>query len=149
VTTLRTRFPSAYESVAKARRAVGTFAHDCGFSAPEVSDIVLAVGEACSNAVEHGHTPGGFLTISCSFEAGVLSIEIADGGAGFDERAAIDTGDWVGRGRGIRIMRALMDAISHRSTPSGTTVVMEKRLLTGRGAEARSESVGCDPGGAR
>ena len=151
LTTFRTEFPSSYASVAQARRVVGSFAQTCGFSPPEISDIVLAVGEACSNAVEHGHSPNGRLGIQASFDDGVLHIEIADEGPGIDGRAArveVESEKYIGRGRGIPIMRALMDAVVYKTGESGTTVLLDKRLSAGCTSESCGEALGvdaCDP----
>jgi serine/threonine-protein kinase RsbW len=150
VKTFSARFPSAYESVAQARRAVGGFAKTCGFSAQEISDIVLAVGEACNNAVEHGHVERGEFVISCTFEAALLRTEICDNGQGFEEflpAPGADPSDCVGRGRGIPIMRALMDGVAYRRVSSGMTVVLEKVLLTRGVEEALGETRGLDAGG--
>jgi anti-sigma regulatory factor (Ser/Thr protein kinase) len=143
------RFPSAFESAAKARRAVGVFAASCGFGASEISDIVLATGEACNNAVEHGHVENGEFVVDCLFEAGALHMEIADTGRGFDEKATLggtDPSEYVGRGRGFTIMRALMDSVACRRLASGTTVVLEKNLLAGGLAKAIGELGSVDTG---
>ncbi len=150
--TFRTELPSAYASVAQARRAVGNFAQTCGFPAAEVADIVLAVGEACSNAVEHGHAPDGRLTVCARFDGLALSIEITDQGPGIAHAAATnETGPHVsfGRGRGIPIMRALMDGVIYKTSAGGTTVCLEKRLSARDGRETVGESSGVDAGGAR
>ncbi len=145
----RERFPSAFESVAKARRAVGVFAASCGYGAAEISDIVLSIGEACNNAVEHGHVERGEFTVDCVFERGMLRTEIIDSGRGFDETATpigADPNEYIGRGRGFTIMRALMDSVSCRRAPSGMTVVLEKCLLAGGIAKASGELRGLDAG---
>jgi serine/threonine-protein kinase RsbW len=132
IIAFRASFPSTFESVSDARRAVGAFACDCGFSDADVSDIVLAVGEACNNAAEHGHVESGCFTVVCVFDSGVFVIEIGDRGPGFGvnaDRWALETPDSaMRRGRGIQIMRALMDRVEFRSDGTGTKAVMEKRL---------------------
>ena len=143
------RYPSSFESVAVARRAVGLFARSRGFAPPDVSDIVLAVGEACSNAVEHGHTGKQYVDVRCEFEGDVLRIEIGDRGGGFDERRAMTAAipaEFLGRGRGIPIMRAVMDGVRYRITPAGTTVFLEKRLVARDRAEAFEEERWPDAG---
>ena len=149
LTSFQMHFPSAFDSVRKARRALGSFAQACGFSSADVSDVVLAVGEACSNAVEHGHNAGGRLSVRGAFEDGILRIEIVDDGAGLDETrtpAQIPSPAGTGRGRGIPIMRAVMDAVSYQSGPAGTTVFLEKRLSARGVGEAGGESLGVDAG---
>jgi serine/threonine-protein kinase RsbW len=150
VTNFRAAYPSAYRSVAEARRAVGVFAKSCGFAMPDISDIVLAVGEACSNAVEHGHVERARFVVTCDFADPVLRIEVRDTGAGFGTETPLGCGalsEFVGRGRGIQIMRALMDAVTYRCNGSGTTAVLEKRLSACGVEKASGESYGIDSRG--
>jgi len=149
VTTFRATYPSAFDSVAVARRAVGLFAQSRGFSTAEISDIVLAVGEACSNAVEHGHMLKGHIVVRCTFEGDKLTVEIGDGGRGFDEARALNSAipaEFLGRGRGIPIMRAVMDNVRYEITKSGTTVFLEKRLVPRDRSEALQEATWFDAG---
>ena len=89
--------------------------------------------------------------VRAAFQDGVLQIQITDEGRGVDETetrgdAVLDA--VIGRGRGIVIMRALMDAVRHASGPSGTTVFLEKRLSARGAGEALDETLGVDSGGA-
>ena len=123
-------YPSAYRSVAQARHAVADFALDCGFDLADVGDIALAVGEACNNAVEHGHRESGAILINCTFDGVVLRVDISDQGRGFDaahlaEASGSSRGD---RGLGIFLMKRLMDNVEYDSTATGTVV----RLLARR-----------------
>jgi len=121
-------YPSAYNSVAQARHAVADFALDCGFDLSEVCDIALAVGEACNNAVEHGHAEQGSILVRCSFDGVDLSVEIADQGHGFDTRKLGETASPRGdRGLGIFLMRTLMDRVDYESTNRGTVVRLSTR----------------------
>jgi len=47
------RIPRSCEFVRVARKTAGALAHQLRFTLPDVQDIELAVGEACTNAVEH------------------------------------------------------------------------------------------------
>jgi anti-sigma regulatory factor (Ser/Thr protein kinase) len=142
VTTFRALYASRYESVAEARRAVAQFADRCGFDRSDISDIILAVGEACNNAAEHGHVDRGHFTVGCAFEDDLLKTEVKDGGGGFQPEAGVETPSpvqWLGRGRGIPIMRALMDRVTFRVTARGTTVILEKRKLASSAGETLGE----------
>ena len=124
------RYPSSYRSVAQARHAVADFALDCGFDLAEVCDIALAVGEACNNAVEHGHVNDGSILLHCAFDGVSLNVEVADQGRGFDsdhlaEAAGSSRGD---RGLGIFLMRTLMDRVEYESKDCGTVVRLTTRL---------------------
>ena len=86
-------------------------------------EVLLAVGEACNNAVEHAY----------SDDLGTVSVRVDEDGETL--RATIrDRGHWRDptvsdeRGRGIEIMRALMDVADVRRTPTGTEALLERRL---------------------
>jgi anti-sigma regulatory factor (Ser/Thr protein kinase) len=147
--TFHVTLPSTFESVAEARRVVAAFVRGRGFTPLDVSDVILAVGEACNNAVEHGHVPGGAISIDCVHRQGVLTIAVSDAGPGFSpaDRGAPTDGSmaFVGRGRGIAIMRALMDRVTFGQNDRGTRVVLEKRepapaLSAGRRSPAARRS---------
>jgi anti-sigma regulatory factor (Ser/Thr protein kinase) len=121
------RFPSAYESVGKARRAVIAFAREW-FAGDDLSDIESAVGEALANCAEHGHVSGTQIDIRCCCDGGELTIEIADAGKGFERWNACEFVRPLmsaPRGYGTFIMRRLMDEIEY--TDRGTRVRLLKR----------------------
>ena len=88
--------------------------------------------------------------MTCMFENDVLRTEIRDNGRGFVDlglNADDDPSDCVGRGRGIKIMRALMDSVHYACASTGTIAVLEKRLLARGGDETGGELRGLDAGG--
>jgi anti-sigma regulatory factor (Ser/Thr protein kinase) len=89
-------------------------------------DIVLAVSEASTNAVVHTSTVE--ITVRWSKRGDVVFVRISDQGV-FRESAGSPELDGIG-GRGIPLMRALMDDVTlHPGTERhpGTVVCMEKR----------------------
>ena len=74
----RRQYRSNFAAVPKARRDVTAFARTCGLLPSDVSDIALAVGEACNNAAEHGHVASGSFEVSCAYENGELTVEVTD-----------------------------------------------------------------------
>lgn len=172
LSSFNANFPSTYSAVASARQRVAAFAADsCALGATDVADIVLAVGEACNNAAEHGHVPGGMIGVRCTFNGRTFRAEVSDNGSGFAVGLTQPELDGFvvprGRGRGIPIMRALMDHVTFARTDSRTTVVLEKRvavsntriasphstrpqeLLAGDAAKARGEFGRLHPRGRR
>ncbi|HLJ85068.1 MAG TPA: ATP-binding protein [Candidatus Eremiobacteraceae bacterium] len=125
------QFPSAPSAVRAARRAARAFARRSGFGQWDVSDIVLAVGEACNNAVEHGHVTGGQFTMRCHCDdGGDVAFEIEDRGGGFElgtKGGAIAPSERGVRGLGIFLMRCLMDDVHYDATEFGTIVRLVKR----------------------
>jgi serine phosphatase RsbU (regulator of sigma subunit)/anti-sigma regulatory factor (Ser/Thr protein kinase) len=88
-----------------------------------VEEVLLAVGEACNNAVEHAYgRDRGAVWIHVDEDGSVLRATIRDEGRWNDSESGED------RGRGVSIMHALMDTADIRETPGGTEVVLELRL---------------------
>lgn len=94
----------------------------------DVDDVVLAVDEAVSNAVEHGHgddhAAGRSSPITVTARVAgddMVQIEVRDHGSW---RVPTPNSD---RGRGIGIMRSIMDEVDVRSSATGTVVVMRRR----------------------
>jgi anti-sigma regulatory factor (Ser/Thr protein kinase) len=105
------------------RRAVAQLAARSGFAA-RADDLVLALDEILANAQEHGRPP-------ISVEAwgnGRLVVEVQDSGPGFDYVDVCSTHPpepFGRRGRGLWIVRQLVDLVRVESSPSGTHVRME------------------------
>jgi serine/threonine-protein kinase RsbW len=119
-----------------ARHAVMEFvAPYCANEVEEV-DIFLALQEALANAVQHGCGNDSSKTIDCSvvIEPAVFVITIRDPGPGFDVEAVDCGGDAAmnlnTHGRGICLMRSLMDEVIYRR--GGAEVELRKgRILPG------------------
>ena len=111
-------------------------AEDGGFRSAVIDDLVLAVSEACANAIVHTNTPS--LDVGCSLSSELLSIEVKDEGI-FRRRVAMPELD--GHGRGIPLMAALVDELTIKEgTPErpGTLV----RLIKYRTDSAAPARVG-------
>jgi anti-sigma regulatory factor (Ser/Thr protein kinase) len=102
--------------------------------AEEVADaILLATGEAVTNAVVHGSwgQQDSVMVVRWSVAAGTFSFSVQDRGPGFDSsRAAMSrrAHPSQNRGRGLYIMHALMDRVVVDSGLSGTRIMLEKAL---------------------
>jgi anti-sigma regulatory factor (Ser/Thr protein kinase) len=94
----------------------------------EIEEISLACSEACANAIEHAYAPG-----PAALE---VRATIAP-----DNEAVIcvrDFGSWraprgTHRGRGMLLMKGLMDSVHVDAGDKGTTVRLVRRLA---GAQA-------------
>ena len=102
--------------------------------AAEADDAIeIALLEALSNAVIHGNheNPEKQVSVSCRCSMdGEVSITIRDQGDGFDSQALNDPTNPQNRllthGRGVYLMRALMDEVSFEE--GGSVVRMRKRV---------------------
>ncbi|MBV8162806.1 MAG: ATP-binding protein [Candidatus Eremiobacteraeota bacterium] len=123
-------FPSHASSVAKAREFVRGYLTAWELSAGDISDVLMASGEACSNAILYAASEKPF-RVSCQYEGGVLTVKVQDSGRGF-----VLQGSGLGHkpralgagGLGIHIMRVLMDEVSFEMSEQGTTVKLLKRI---------------------
>jgi anti-sigma regulatory factor (Ser/Thr protein kinase) len=98
-----------------------------------LDDLVLAVSEACANAILH--TNSSAVEVACRFSPYLAEVEIRDAGV-FQRRMAMP--EFTNAGRGIPLMMALMDEVSIREgTPNrpGTLVRLVKHADTVRAAE--------------
>lgn len=112
-----------------ALRGIGVDA-DCG------ADIEVAVSEACGNALKHSGA-GVEYTVHVALDDRHCVITVADAGRGFDGRSS-KSDPSAEMGRGVELMRALVDRVEFRSGPNaGTIVRLEKDLEFQEGALAR------------
>ena len=120
------RFPAHGEELRLLRASMRSWLDERAVAQPLQQALLLAVGEACSNAIEHAYRntePGDVhVAMTQSTGAGFL-VEIRDVGT-FQQPAA--TGD---RGRGTQIMRQLTVDFSRESTSAGT--VVRFRVMSG------------------
>ena len=88
-----------------------------------VQDVLVAAGEACANAIEHGYRdqPGQQVRLQATATTGRLRLAVTDSGRW--RPAAPDPDPY--RGKGIPLMRALMDNVSIEADAAGTTVIMD------------------------
>jgi anti-sigma regulatory factor (Ser/Thr protein kinase) len=114
--------PAEPESLVTLRRRLGRFLHAVGADSDETFEITLTISEAAGNAIEHAYGPGDALFyVEASLANGVVVASVRD------------TGTWRAqredeRGRGIKIMRGLMDDVEVERSPSGTVVTLRRRL---------------------
>jgi anti-sigma regulatory factor (Ser/Thr protein kinase) len=119
------RLPRVRPAVALARYDLRLWLRSRGVPAEDTAAIVLACSEACANAVEH---PAGRARPGFEVEARHKSRDV--------QLAVRDFGDWksskrddVTRGRGLKMMHALMDRVEVERAPTGTRVVMRRSLV--------------------
>ncbi|WP_329009485.1 ATP-binding protein [Micromonospora rifamycinica] len=107
------------------REALRAWLTTLGAGEADVEVALIAVGEACANAIEHGYrfAVGSTVLVRGRLRGDRLEIEVSDSGGWRGPRP--DGGD---RGRGELIMTRLMDEARIDGTPEGTTVRLVKHL---------------------
>ncbi len=125
--------PSRPEQVGPARHAVAAFMRDRHWIGEDAEALLLAVGEACSNAVSYGGTGKAdpHFTVSClCLEGGDLQVDVRNQGCGFhpDLNAIrlMPDDDFADHGRGFGLMLALVDDVQVLSEDGNTTVRLRK-----------------------
>jgi serine phosphatase RsbU (regulator of sigma subunit)/anti-sigma regulatory factor (Ser/Thr protein kinase) len=119
-------WPASRNSLAPVRRLLRRWLRARGATEEETYDVTVACQEACANAIEHAYRPS-----TETFE-----LDVRDVGAGAVRVTVRDHGQWrsprgTNRGRGLVLMRALMESVDVQHDESGTTVVLERQLACG------------------
>ncbi len=96
-----------------------------------ISDIEIALTEACTNVLNHadGHEE---YEVSVGIEGTMCLIQVVDRGVGFDaaSKGLSEVTMTAENGRGIQLMRALVDNVRFENhAEDGTIVHLEKQLV--------------------
>jgi PAS domain S-box-containing protein len=114
--------PTNPKSLATLRRTLGRWLESLGATRVESNDVQVACHEACSNAMEHAYRfREANIEVDGAFDGDEVTITVSDKGAWRDKRDS-------DRGRGLDLMRALMDSVEVVPGETGTIVRMQKRL---------------------
>ena len=92
---------------------------------PEViDDVTLALTEACANVVRHSGVDDEY-EVRLSLEGTCCEISVVDTGRGFDSSSltVAMAGSSEEQGRGLGLMKALVDDVRFESRPEAGTVV--------------------------
>ncbi len=128
--TLRIELGPDLSSLGASRATMRPWLQRLGATDEELYDVILAIGEAASNALQYGNvTDERPAVIELSYEPpGALIVVVTDNGVWYDR--PLD--DPSGGGRGLSIMRTLMGPIEITRSPSGTSVRLQRSLLGDR-----------------
>jgi serine/threonine-protein kinase RsbW len=130
---LRVWIPSTRPAINGAVDQVCRLAERCGCPEDRQADLEIALREALANAISHGNglRPGRRVFLRCYAgpKAGIL-IAVRDQGKGFDPEGVPDPRDpdrqFLAHGRGLLLMRELMDRLEFRR--GGSEVVIYQSL---------------------
>ncbi|BDB41029.1 hypothetical protein IWGMT90018_14750 [Mycobacterium kiyosense] len=123
---LAMEFTADAENLAGSRAALRSWLTQVGVEPAQIQDVLTATGEAVANAIEHGHRdkPHGTVCLHASAMVDRLQVTVTDSG----EWKTPTKVPGMSRGRGIALMRVLMEDFSINSTEAGTTVHMYARI---------------------
>ena len=114
--------------LATARYLISDELRDYGVPPSDLHAILLAVHEAAKNALHFSEGP---VQVSVREEGHQIDVSVADPGKGFDPNAvscATRPDSEAPCGRGLALMKALMDEVMVQILPTGCLVRMAKRI---------------------
>ena len=104
------------------RREIAVWLQTLGAADEEMFEIILSTNEAASNAVEHARDPSNCsIHIDLRFEVPTVTVVVRDSGQWRDPVES-------DRGRGLTLIKNLMDSLEVNPTRAGTEVWMTRRL---------------------
>jgi len=113
------------------------FGEQLGLSEDEIDDITIAVTEAVNNAIQHGNKYNESKAIEISYknEKEKIIVYVKDNGVGFEidkiSDPRVNENLLKDSGRGILIMKSLMDDVVVTSDNHGTEVQLVKYINRG------------------
>ncbi|GHF79114.1 serine phosphatase RsbU (regulator of sigma subunit)/anti-sigma regulatory factor (Ser/Thr protein kinase) [Amycolatopsis bartoniae] len=119
---LEVTVPAIPESLKDIRAAMRRWLSAVGVAGDVTGDLLLAVGEACTNSVEHAYGPaGGDVHLRIELRDDELVVTVRDDGRWRAARGK-------NRGRGLTLMQKCGDDVQVNRTEEGTTVMIRRRL---------------------
>jgi len=117
-------------SIPVVRRTMSGALEALGVPKPQAHDIQVAVSEACTNVLDHVEDGDEYM-MTCTVSEDLAAIEVVDTGRGFDSESLghAEADHSAEEGRGIQLIRALVDKVQFTHQPErGSIVRFEKRL---------------------
>ncbi|MFF5076221.1 SpoIIE family protein phosphatase [Actinoplanes sp. NPDC000266] len=119
-------FPAESARLAPVRSALRGWLSRAGIDPTTAQNVLVAAGEACANAIEHGHRhgPAGRIRLIATATADYLRLTVTDSGRWKTPQPAENPH----RGRGLSLMRALMTEVTVTTGAAGTVVGLRARI---------------------
>jgi serine/threonine-protein kinase RsbW len=129
---LRLLLPSEARSVPVARKVLGNALTSMGVTRGCVDDIEVAISEACTNVLDHAGDHE--YALHAGIDGGYCVVEVTDEGRGFPDPPVVAAegvliNPEAERGRGIQLMRALVDDLDFAACEGGGTMVRLRKML--------------------
>ena len=127
------QIPSSSSELEHVDTLTEQIALDMGFDEGARADLGICVTEAVNNAIVHAHKDRPGLPVDIRFEvySDSLRVVVRDYGEGFDASKLPDPtvpeNILKVNGRGVHLIRALMDEVEINPLDVGTEVIMVKR----------------------
>jgi anti-sigma regulatory factor (Ser/Thr protein kinase) len=110
--------------LSRVRHIVRRWLRSKGADEDALTEITIAVSEACANAIEHAYAPlPALFELTGDVVDGEVVLRVRDGGRWRNPRG-------INRGRGLIVMETAMDSVEIDRTEGGTDVVLRRRLVS-------------------
>lgn len=123
------RFPARPDRMTLVRSTVRNAANFCGLDPTSIQELVLAVGEACQNVMQHGYgdLETGDILLTLSRDEDGIIVRIIDFAPAVDPKKIKprDLSDVRPGGLGVHFIEELMDSAEFRPNPDGVGNVLE------------------------
>jgi serine phosphatase RsbU (regulator of sigma subunit)/anti-sigma regulatory factor (Ser/Thr protein kinase) len=120
--TIEMTLPARPHALGGMRNTLGRWLQAAGADEDEVFDITLSASEAATNAIEHAYgAREASFKVRCEHDGERVTVAVSDVGRWRTTRP-------LGGGRGMEIMRSLVDSVQVSSGGAGTVVTMTKAL---------------------
>ncbi len=128
------------ENLSEVRSFIERAANEAGLSEEKVSEIRLAVDEACANSIIHGHDEGadGELTVSTAIDSEKMVVTLRDTAPLYnplEEANAPDLhlplGERAVGGMGVMWIKMNTDEVEYRVSESGGNELVMTKLRSG------------------
>ena len=126
--------PSSQNHLADVDLFIESVLREYGTPPTLIPDIAISVSEIVNNAVMHGNrqSPDKVVIVRIGRDQNIVLITVTDQGTGFDpgeiENPLDDNNLLKAVGRGMLIVRSLMDTVEVVPGPNGTTVTIGKAI---------------------
>jgi|Wag4MinimDraft_11_1082651.scaffolds.fasta_scaffold00155_7 serine/threonine-protein kinase RsbW len=132
---LEITIPSDIKLLSMLGDLVEVFLQKCLNNGSDISDLAfqmnLALTEASSNAILHGckNNPEHYVKVKLELIDDSLTLEVSDNGSGFDLEAVSTPEPYQDKGRGLFIIKQLMDSVEYKVSDEETKFVMHKKIV--------------------
>lgn len=130
--SLNIELPRQRRAVAVLRHAVTSLCREIGVVEEDIQNLALALSEACNNVVAHAHDDDSFRVeftlVDLTARVVVTNAATPFSSAEFEQEG--DADPWSESGRGLLIMRTLVDEARFSPSDEGGTLVELERQVS-------------------
>ena len=122
--SLAATVPADVNQLAQLRQQLSAWLAAAGVAAELRAGVVLATNEAAGNVIQHA-VPCNSLSLRAAIDEHLLTVEITDTG-NWDGQVQDGNGENNAGGRGLLMIRQLVEHVEIRTSRQGTTIRMQQ-----------------------